>query len=63
MGSIGQNCIGGGLLTAVNVLRYRVSAQSNWWGQPNGPTPRQTLVTLGSLDTAHALDEAPDACD
>jgi hypothetical protein len=62
LGGAGQNCIGGGLLTAVHVLNYRVSAKSNWWGQAGGPKAGQTLVTSGSLDTSSPLADPPDAC-
>lgn len=63
LGSVGQNCIAGGLLTSVNVLRYDVSATDNWWGQAGGPTSGQTVVTGGALDTASPLAHTPPVCD
>jgi len=63
LGSVGQNCIAGGLLTAMHVMKYSAAATSNWWGQAGGPKAGQTLTTFGgALDTSAALDEAPAAC-
>jgi hypothetical protein len=61
LGSEGRNCIDGGALSA-DVVRYDVSARSNWWGQPSGPAPLQTLVIGGSLDTARPLTTPPEWC-
>ncbi|HWJ08869.1 MAG TPA: hypothetical protein VNS46_05800 [Nocardioides sp.] len=61
LGSIGQNCLRGGLLAA-SVVRYSVSARSNWWGQPGGPGLLRTLTLFGSLDSSRALAAPPSAC-
>jgi len=59
--SVGENCLRGGLLAA-DVVRYRVSARRNWWGQAGGPAPLRTLVVLGALDARQPLAVAPRAC-
>jgi len=61
LGSAGQNCVVGGTIQA-DVVRYRVSARANWWGQPGGPRLGRALVVGGALDTAGALDSAPESC-
>jgi len=61
LGSVGENCIVGGNLQA-DVVRYRVSARGNWWGQPAGPALGKTVVVAGSLDTSSPLASAPDSC-
>lgn len=61
LGSIGENCIGGGLLGA-EVIGFRVSAQHAWWGRPEGPGPLSALALGGSIDTRAPLSEAPAWC-
>jgi len=61
LGSAGQNCIVGGSLQA-DVVRFRVSARANWWGQPGEPGLGRTLAIGGSLDTSRALESAPESC-
>ncbi|MFL6089533.1 MAG: hypothetical protein ACJ71Z_05275 [Aeromicrobium sp.] len=61
LGSTGDNCMTGGLLAA-HVMGYAISARHDWWGQPGGPIPGQTLVAPGSLDTADPLATAPEHC-
>jgi hypothetical protein len=61
LGSAGENCIVGGTLQA-DVVRYRVTARANWWGQAGGPQLGRTLVVAGSLDTAEPLAAAPAIC-
>lgn len=61
LGSSGENCIVGGTLQA-DVVRYRVAARANWWGQPGGPQLGRTVALLGSFDTGDALPSAPEAC-
>ncbi|WP_182379173.1 hypothetical protein [Nocardioides sp. WS12] len=58
LGSIGQNCLVGGLLAA-NVVRYDVSARHNWWGRPGGPALLRTLTLGGVLDTSAPLPSSP----
>ncbi|KRA30910.1 MULTISPECIES: hypothetical protein [unclassified Nocardioides] len=58
LGSVGQNCLVGGLLAA-DVLRYDVSARHNWWGRPGGPGLLRTLSLGGVLDTSAALASTP----
>lgn len=64
LGSLGGNCVGEGLGSglAANVVRYDVSAQRTWWGQPGGPAPLSTLVAGGHLDTSAPLAAAPAYC-
>jgi hypothetical protein len=59
LGSVGQNCLGGGKLAAY-VMGYDVSAMGNWWGAPGGPAPGRTVVAGGSLASSPALDAAPE---
>jgi hypothetical protein len=59
--SVGENCIVGGTLQA-DVVRYRVTARANWWGQPTGPALGGTLVVGGRLDTDAPLASAPEPC-
>jgi hypothetical protein len=60
-GSLGGNCLHGGLLAA-DVIRYAVSAQRSWWGQPGGPGPIRTLELGGTLDARKPLATAPAYC-
>jgi len=61
LGSAGENCIVGGNLQA-DVVRYRVAARANWWGQPTGPAFGKTIALAGSLDTGSPLASAPESC-
>lgn len=61
LASPGGNCIAGGLLAA-DVVRYRVSAERNWWGTPGGPGLARTLVVGGGLDHQPSLDAPPTNC-
>ncbi|MCX6399673.1 MAG: hypothetical protein NTX33_07075 [Propionibacteriales bacterium] len=58
LGSVGHNCLVGGLLAA-DVVRYDVSARHNWWGQPNGPGLLRTLALGGVLDTTSPVTSSP----
>jgi hypothetical protein len=58
LGSVGQNCLAGGLLAA-DVLRYDVTARHNWWGRPGGPGLLRTLAVGGVLDTGSPLSSPP----
>lgn len=58
LGSVGQNCLVGGLLAA-DVLRYDVTARHNWWGRPGGPGLLRTLAIGGALDTGSPLSSSP----
>jgi hypothetical protein len=61
LSSAGENCIVGGNLQA-DVLRYRVTARANWWGQPTGPALGKTIALAGSLDASSPLATAPESC-
>ncbi|MGH2951320.1 MAG: hypothetical protein ACRDKX_04675, partial [Solirubrobacterales bacterium] len=61
LGSSGGNCIAGGLLAA-NIVRYDVSAESNWWGAPGGPGLARTLIVGGALDFDPSLSAPPPSC-
>jgi hypothetical protein len=61
LGSAGENCIVGGNLQA-DVVRYRVAARANWWGQPTGPAFGKTIALAGSLDASSPLASAPESC-
>ncbi|WP_050760870.1 hypothetical protein [Aeromicrobium marinum] len=61
LGSVGQNCVVGGLLAA-NVVRYKVAAKNTWWGRPGGPGLLRTLALGGLLNTGSALASAPAHC-
>lgn len=60
LGSVGANCLQGGLFAA-DVIGLDVSLRYAWWGQPGGPGLLQTVV-LGSLDASDPLDVAPAHC-
>ncbi len=61
LGSVGGNCLRGGLLAA-NVVGYAVWARGDWWGAPGGPGPLRTLALGGSLDAGAPLSEPPGWC-
>jgi hypothetical protein len=61
LGSVGQNCLVGGVLAA-HVTNYRVSARRNWWGRPGGPAPLKVLALPGAIDAGDPLAEAPSHC-
>lgn len=61
LSSAGENCILGGNLQA-DVVRYRVAARANWWGQPTGPAVGKTITLAGSLDVSSPLGSAPESC-
>ena len=61
LGSAGENCIVGGTLQA-DIVRYRVTARANWWGQPTGPALGKTIALAGSLDASSPMASAPESC-
>lgn len=61
LGSVGGNCLRGGLFAA-EVTRYRVSARHNWWGRPGGPGLLRAINLGGSLDTSSPLSSRPAYC-
>jgi hypothetical protein len=61
LGSLGANCLGGGLLSFA-LLGYDASVQDNWWGDDAGALLGRTLAIGGNLDTSHPLRGAPESC-
>lgn len=61
LASRGENCMTGGVLAA-HVVRYRVSAKHNWWGQAGGPSALKILALPASIDTSEPLATAPRHC-
>jgi hypothetical protein len=63
LGSAGGNCIAGGAIYDLEATRYRVLAEHDWWGAPDGPAPGTTSSTpAGGISTTRALDAPPPAC-
>ena len=61
LGSVGGNCVTGGLLAA-NVVDLDVASRHAWWGGPGGPGLLRTLVIGGTLDTGEPLAAVPAYC-
>jgi hypothetical protein len=63
LGSVGGNCIAGGAIYNLEATQYRVLAEHDWWGAPNGPATGTTSSTpAGLITTSHALNSPPAAC-
>ena len=63
LGSAGGNCIAGGAIYDLQATGYRVQAEHDWWGVPDGPAPGTTSSTPGGeLSTSGALKTPPTAC-
>jgi hypothetical protein len=63
LGSVGENCIAGGVIYNLEATGYHVSAEHDWWGAPGAPAPGTTASTpAGELDTSGGLLSPPAAC-
>jgi hypothetical protein len=64
LGSIGQNCIFGGLIFNLEATSYNVYANGNWWGSSSGPlagSVHETKPGFTIFDSSF-LKSAPVAC-
>jgi hypothetical protein len=49
LGSQGHNCIYGGAQTDVTTVNYDLTAEHDWWGNPNGPGTGRALAIGGTI--------------
>jgi hypothetical protein len=62
LGSVGHNCIYGGLELDLETIRYDLSARHLWWGRPGGPKPGRVAAVDATVDSAKPLAHPPAAC-
>jgi hypothetical protein len=65
LGSIGENCFGGGSIYDFETTGYTVSAMNDWWGQASGPAAGKLLAlpaNTSSINYLPVLASAPAAC-